>query len=300
MPERPPSSGTSWATRPTPPSPWRCWPGSRRPVVFTRTLRRALERAKSLTDRAGTTGFAAHQALTAAFCALCRADPAAAVSLLEARIAADGGVGSMGEPLGVAPYLVEAYVAVGRRDEAIAVAERFAAVTPPEAPPWLRALVARCRGLTAADDETAAQAFEAALAAHADAPDTFETARTHLLYGARLRRSGQRVKAREQLRTAHDAFAEMDLTAWVQRAADELAATGAKPRTRRPQPTEPLTSQETRVALHAAKGMSNKEIAAALFLSPKTVEHHLSSVYRKRDFRSRAELAGSFRPREDG
>jgi DNA-binding CsgD family transcriptional regulator len=76
----------------------------------------------------------------------------------------------------------------------------------------------------------------------------------------------------------------MDLAAWVLRAADELAATGAKPRTRRPQPTEPLTSQETRIALHAAKGMSNKEIAAVLFLSPKTVEHHLSSVYRKRGF----------------
>ena len=82
--------------------------------------RTALSRARSLTDRAGTTGFAAHQALTAAFCALCRADPAAAVSLLEARVAADGGVGSMGEPFGVAPYLVEAYLAVGRRDEAIA------------------------------------------------------------------------------------------------------------------------------------------------------------------------------------
>jgi DNA-binding NarL/FixJ family response regulator len=92
----------------------------------------------------------------------------------------------------------------------------------------------------------------------------------------------------------------MDLTAWVLCAADELAATGAKLRARRPQATEPLTSQETRVALHAAKGMSNKEIAAALFLSPKTVEHHLSSVYQKRGFRSRAELAGSFRTREDG
>ena len=257
----------------------------------------ALDRAKSLTDRAETTGFAAHQALTAAFCALCRADPASAVSILEARIAVDGGVGSMGEPLGVGPYLVEAYLAVGRRDDAVAVAEKFAAVTPEEAPPWLRALVARCRGLTAADEETASEAFEAALAAHADAPDAFETAWTRLLFGARLRRSGQRVKAREQLRTAHDAFAEMDLTACMQRAADELAATGAKPRSRRPQPSEPLTSQETRVALNAAKGMSNKEIAAALFLSPKTVEHHLSSVFRKRGFRSRAELAGSFGPR---
>jgi tetratricopeptide (TPR) repeat protein len=230
---------------------------------------KALELAKAPTDRAGTTGFAAHQALTAAFCALCRADPAAAVQLLEARLAADGGVGSMGEPLGVAPYLVEAYVAVGRRDEASVMAEQFAAVTPSTAPSWLRALVARCQGLTAGDDETAVRAYEAALAAHADAPDVFEAARTHLLYGARLRRSGQRIKAREQLRTAHDAFAEMDLTAWIRCAANELAATGAKPRTRQLQLSEPLTSQETRVALHAARGMSNKEIAAALFLSPR-------------------------------
>jgi ATP/maltotriose-dependent transcriptional regulator MalT len=102
---------------------------------------------------------------------------------------------------------------------------------------------------------------------------TIVPARTHLLYGARQRRSGQPVKAREQLRTAHDAFAEMGLTAWVHRAADELAATGPS-RTRRPHSTEPLTSQETRVALHASKGMSNKENRRALFLSPKTVEHH--------------------------
>ena len=126
----------------------------------------------------------------------------------------------MGEPFGVAPYLVEAYVAVGRQHDAIAAAERFAAVTPPAAPPWLRALVARCRGLTAEDNETASLAFDAALTGHADAHDAFETARTHLLYGARLRRSGQRIQAREQLHIAHDAFSGMDLTAWVQRAAD--------------------------------------------------------------------------------
>ena len=130
-------------------------------------------------------------------------------------------------------------------------------------------------------------------------PDPFETARTLLSYGARLRRAGLRTRAREQLRAAQDAFVEMDLTVWVQRAGDELAATGATPRARRPQPTEPLSSQETRIALQAAKGLSNKEIGAALFLSPKTVEHHLSSVYRKRGLRSRAELAASFRPERD-
>jgi DNA-binding NarL/FixJ family response regulator/tetratricopeptide (TPR) repeat protein len=256
--------------------------------------RRALERARALTDRAGTTSVAAHQAITAAFCALCRGDLAETAALLEARIAADGGVGSMGEPLGVAPTLVEAYVGLGRAADAADLAGRYAAVTAQSSPAATAALVARCRGLTAAEEEAAAEAFQAALAAHAQAPDAFEAARTRLLYGARLRRAGQRVAAREQLRAALDAFTAMDLTAWAQRAADELAATGATARPRRPLASEPLTSQETRVALLVARGLSNREVAAALFLSPKTIEHHLASVFRKRGFRSRTELASAF------
>jgi DNA-binding CsgD family transcriptional regulator len=256
--------------------------------------RRALERARALTDRAGTTSFAAHQAITAAFCALCRGDLAEAAALLEARIAADGGVGSMGEPLGVAPDLVEAYVGLGRAADAAALAGRYAEVSASSPAPPTGALVARCRGLTADGDNAAAEAFETALAAHAQAPEPFETARTRLLYGARLRRAGRRVAAREQLRVALDAFAAMDLTAWTQRAADELAATGATARPRRPLASEPLTSQETRVALLVARGLSNREVAAALFLGPKTIEHHLASVFRKRGFRSRAELAAAF------
>ena len=181
----------------------------------------------------------------------------------------------------------------GRR-EAAALAQRYADVTAQPAAPPTAALVARCRALTVADDASAAEAFEAALAAHALAPEAFEAARTRLLYGAMLRRAGRRVAAREQLRAAHDAFAAMDLTAWAQRAADELAATGATGALRRPLATEPLTSQETRVALLVARGQSNREVAAALFLSPKTIEHHLSSVFRKRGFRSRTELARTF------
>ncbi|HJU02264.1 MAG TPA: LuxR C-terminal-related transcriptional regulator, partial [Actinomycetes bacterium] len=256
--------------------------------------RRALERARALTDRAGTTSFAAHQAITAAFCALCRGDLAQTATLLEARIATDGGVGSMGEPLGVAPDLVEAYIGLGRAGDAAALTERYADATAPSPPSPTAALVARCQGLTAAAEDAAAEAFQTALAAHAQAPDAFETARTRLLYGARLRRAGQRVAAREQLRVALDAFTAMDLTAWAQRAANELAATGATARPRRPLPEEPLTSQETRVALLVARGLSNREVAAALFLSPKTIEHHLASVFRKRGYRSRTELASAF------
>ena len=96
------------------------------------------------------------------------------------------------------------------------------------------------------------------------------------------------------LRIALDAFTAMDLTAWTQRAADELAATGATAWPAGRWPPSPPTPQETRVALLVARGLSNREVAAALFLSPKTVEHHLASVFRKRGFRSRTEVAAAF------
>jgi DNA-binding CsgD family transcriptional regulator len=253
--------------------------------------RAELARADDLVQRAGTSAVAAHLALAHASCALCRGDLDEVVERLEARLAVDEGRGPMGEALGVAPMLVEAYVATGRDDDAADLTARYAAVPSP-APPT-RALIARCRALVAADDDAAVAAFEEALAAHAEVfgGDPFERARTQLLYGARLRRSGRRLASRTQLRAARDRFAAMDLTAWAARAAEELAATGETARSRRPTSEEPLTSQETRIALLVGQGMTNREVAAALFVSPKTVEHHLSSVYRKRGLRSRTELA---------
>nr|WP_275585736.1 helix-turn-helix transcriptional regulator [Geodermatophilus sabuli] len=85
----------------------------------------------------------------------------------------------------------------------------------------------------------------------------------------------------------------MGLDGWTARAAAELAATGQRAR-RRPGPSDQLTSQETRVALLVARGMSNREIATALFLSPRTVEHHLTAVLRKRGVRSRSAVAAAF------
>ena len=252
--------------------------------------RTELERSARLVQQSGTASVAAHLALAGAFCALCRDDFDEVVTLLEARLEIDDGRGAMGEPLGVAPLLVEAYVALGRSVDAARLAERFAATAGTDG--RTTALVERCRGLTAEDDATAIAGFESALAAHAAASDaSFEQARTELMLGARLRRSGQRVAARIHLRGARDRFAAMDLTLWVQRAAGELAATGETARPRRHTGDEPLTSQETRVALLVGQGMTNREVAAALFVSPKTVEHHLSNVYRKRGLRSRSELA---------
>ncbi|KRF35157.1 hypothetical protein ASG94_13635 [Nocardioides sp. Soil805] len=255
--------------------------------------RASLARARTLTDRAGTTTAAAHQALTAAFCALCRGDLEETVELLEARIEVDGGVGSSGEPLGIAPLLVEAYTGLGRADDARALTTRYAAATPASAPALSLALLHRCEGWSAADEDEARSAFEAALAAHTRAADPFEEARTRLAYGGRLRRTGQRIDAREQLDAAARAFSSMDLDHWSDLAGRELAATGATARRRSTPGDAPLTSQETRVALLAAQGLSNREIGAALFLSPKTIERHLSSVYRKRGYRSRTELAAA-------
>jgi tetratricopeptide (TPR) repeat protein len=109
--------------------------------------RQALTRARALTERAGTTSHAAHLALTEAFCAMCRGDAEEAIAALEPRLVADGGMGSSGEPLGVAPDLVEAYVAVGRLSEATDLAARYAAVTPVGAAPLTMAILARTQAL---------------------------------------------------------------------------------------------------------------------------------------------------------
>ena len=258
--------------------------------------RSALAEARILLDRAGTTTVAAHHALTAAFCALCRGDMTEVVDVLEARIDVDGGVGSMGEALGVAPLLVEAYVSLGRTAQAEELTHRFVAATPAYAPAEHTAMVLRCQGLVAGDAAAAQRLFVDAISAGTGSRDLFELARTRLMLGSLLRRDGRRVEAREHLQAAHRSFADMELAHWAGQAAAELRATGATARSRVAglEGDEPLTSQETRVALLVAEGRSNRDVAAALFLSPKTVERHLGNVFRKRGFRSRAELVRTY------
>ena len=117
-----------------------------------------------------------------------------------------------------------------------------------------------------------------------------DLARTRLAYGERLRRQGRRRDARIQLRAAHDLLALSGATPWVERAAAELRATGEQVADTGPRLPD-LTPQELHIALLVAEGKTNKEIAAALFLSAKTIEYHLANTYRKLDIHSRAELA---------
>ena len=134
--------------------------------------------------------------------------------------------------------------------------------------------------------------FTSALGWHAQTLDSFETARTRLAYGSRLRRVGRRVDARSQLRAALDAFSELGAAVWRDQAAAELTATGRTCAGRRDSTrSPPCTPQELQVSLLLAEGRTTREAAAALFLSPKTVEYHLRKVYTKLGIGSRGELA---------
>ncbi|MFD1949104.1 AAA family ATPase [Nocardioides aestuarii] len=254
----------------------------------------ALLRAREMLERAGTVDQAAHHALNSAYCALCRDDLPEVAALLEDRLEVDGGLGMMGEPLGVAPLLVEAWVGLGRRQEAVSLTQRFAAAYETGAPAEVAALLMRCRGLVADDVDEAAACLRTVVEGEHRHADPFERARARLLLGSRLRREGRRRAARDQLEPARAAFERMGLLRWRDVAAAELRATGASARARTAGTGEALTSQETRVALLVAEGRTNKDVAAVLFLSPKTVERHLGNIFRKRGFRSRVELARAY------
>jgi len=189
------------------------------------------------------------------------------------------------------PDLVEAYVRAGRREEAAEVLERLAAEADATGSGWARAVVARGRALMASDDAMRT-AFERALALCDGVPMPFERARTLLAFGERLRRAKQRAEAREPLTAALDAFERLGARPWAERVRAELRATGGPAGTRRASAVaEQLTPHELQIALLVAQGMTNREAAAALFLSPKTIEYHLGQIYRKLDVRGRAQLA---------
>jgi DNA-binding CsgD family transcriptional regulator/tetratricopeptide (TPR) repeat protein len=188
------------------------------------------------------------------------------------------------------PELVDATLRLGRRAAAEELAAEFAAAAASKRGSWSLARACRAEGLVAGEAELAAASFEQALEHHLQTPDLFETARTRLAYGERLRRAGSRVLAREQLRPAAAAFARLGARPWAERARAELEATGETVRRGDPSARDELTPQELQIALLLAEGRTTREAAAALFLSPKTIEYHLRHVYLKLDIHSREEL----------
>jgi DNA-binding CsgD family transcriptional regulator len=158
---------------------------------------------------------------------------------------------------------------------------------------WALGILARSRALLC-DGEEADGLYREAIERLGRTRIAVHLARAHLVYGEWLRRENRRVDAREQLRAAHEMFSRMGAEAFAERARRELLATGETVRKRTVETLDELTAQEAQIARLAAQGQSNPEIAAELFISPRTVEYHLRKVFAKLDIASRKELRGAF------
>ncbi len=189
-----------------------------------------------------------------------------------------------------AAEMVDAYLRLGRDEDAQRLTAEFREAAEAKGQPWALARALRCQAMIAPKDEFPAL-FEEALRQTAQTPDVFEFGRTCLGYGERLRRSRNRVLARAQLRRAEELFTAIDARPWAQRARAELEATGETLRTGEPNTVDELTPQELQIAVLLASGRTTREAAAALFLSPKTIEYHLRHVYLKLGIHSREQLA---------
>jgi DNA-binding CsgD family transcriptional regulator len=190
---------------------------------------------------------------------------------------------------GAAPDVIEAAVRAGRHDEASQALSEFEDWAARSTYPWVQPRLASCRALLT-DGAEASGHFEDALRAGADG-GPFDLARIQLLYGEHLRRERRRADARIQLRAALEAFERYRAESWADRARAELRASGETARRRDPSTVDQLTPQELRIARLVAQGLSNKEVAAQLFLSPRTVDHHLRHVFKKLGITSRTQLA---------
>ena len=185
--------------------------------------------------------------------------------------------------------LVEAAFRSGNAHLAGEAVERLADTTRPSGTDWALGVEARSRALVS-EGATAESLYRDAIERLSRTQLRPELARAHLLYGEWLRREGRRVDAREQLRTAYDQLTSIGMEAFGERARKELLATGEKVRKRSEETRDDLTPQEHQIAQMARDGLSNPEIGARLFISPRTVKYHLQKVFTKLDISSRGQL----------
>ena len=181
---------------------------------------------------------------------------------------------------------VRALATLGRTDEALALSTEDVARARAFGEPRALGMALRAAGLAQRKREP----LEESVNVLEPSPARLEYALSLLELGAALRRAGKRTEARDPLRAAVETAAACGATAVAARAHDELVAAGARPRRDPIESRSTLTASEARVAKMAAEGMTNREIAQALFLTEKTIEVHLTSTYRKLDIGSRSQL----------
>ncbi|MFI1461419.1 AAA family ATPase [Nocardia carnea] len=184
------------------------------------------------------------------------------------------------------PELVEAAVRCGENERAEAALAALTERTEGSGTPWALGVGAYSRALVTGDED----AFRVAIGYLEQSPVRPYLARAHLLYGEWLRRRGRRRDARRELRDAHEQLTDIGMGAFADRAAGELRATGEQVRGRAESGIDGLTGQELHIARLVAGGATSKEVAARLFISPRTVDAHLRSIFRKLGLASRRQL----------
>ena len=251
--------------------------------------REALDETLGRAEEGENWFFGAYTRSALAFLELSLGHAAAAVDVLEPVLTTPFVVDGDPGQTGALPLAAEALVATGALDRAAAVVDRLEERGRVLEHPWCLASAARCRGLLLAErgeTEDAYRAFDEALSLYERLPVPFERARTQLARGSIQRRARQRRAARESLEVARDGFEELGARIWVARADAELARIGGRAPSR-----GELTPNERRIAELVGDGMTNKEVASALFVTERTVESALTQIYRKLDVRSRTELS---------
>ena len=193
------------------------------------------------------------------------------------------------EPWSVLVELVEAGSRIGQIEHASQAFRRLSETTEAAGSDWALGIESRCRALLSADDD-AEEAYRDAIDRLGRTRVRGEFARAQLLYGEWLRGSGRIADCRKTLRSAFELFTSMGMEAFAERARRELQATGASVRKRAADTRSQLTTQEAQVAQLASEGLSNPEIGARLFISPPTVQYHLSKVFAKLGVNSRTQL----------
>jgi DNA-binding CsgD family transcriptional regulator len=188
-----------------------------------------------------------------------------------------------------APDRLEAAVRVGRLDDARSALAEFEQWATSSRALWAQPRLASCRALVATGNDAERHLEEAMRDLALARP--FDRARIQFLYGEHLRRRRRRLDARVQLRQALVAFEAVGAEPWAERTRGELRATGETARRREASTVDQLTPQELQIARYVAEGLSNREIAARLFLSPRTIDSHLRNVFAKLAITSRMQLA---------